>query len=74
MPEGDRVGIVRRRNHRVPPRTKSLTLSTDPLFVANVRAIVGLCLNPPDKALDLCVDKKSQIRALERARPVLRWA
>ena len=54
-----------------PHRTKSLTLSTDPLFVEKVRDIVGLYLNPPDKALVLCVDEKSQIQALERAQPVL---
>lgn len=54
-----------------PHRTKSFTLSTDPLFVEKVRDIVGLYLNPPDKALVLCVDEKSQIQALERAQPVL---
>jgi putative transposase len=54
-----------------PHRTKSFTLSTDPLFVEKVRDVVGLYLNPPDHALVLCVDEKSQIQALERAQPVL---
>jgi transposase len=54
-----------------PHRTKSFTLSTDPFFVEKVRDIVGLYLNPPDHALVLCVDEKSQIQALERAQPVL---
>jgi putative transposase len=54
-----------------PHRSKSFKLSTDPFFVEKVREIVGLYLNPPDKALVLCVDEKSQIQALERAQPVL---
>lgn len=54
-----------------PHRSKSFKLSTDPLFVEKVRDIVGLYLNPPDKALVLCVDEKSQIQALERTQPVL---
>lgn len=54
-----------------PHRTTSFTLSTDPLFVEKVRDIAGLYLNPPDKALVLCVDEKSQIQALERAQPIL---
>ena len=54
-----------------PHRAKSFTLSTDPFFVEKVRDIAGLDLNPPDKALVLCVDEKSQIQALERAQPVL---
>lgn len=54
-----------------PHRTKSFKLSTDPFFVEKVRDIVGLYLNPPDKALVLCVDEKSQIQALERTQPHL---
>jgi transposase len=54
-----------------PHRRRSFKLSTDPLFVDKVRDIVGLYLNPPDKALVLCVDEKSQIQALERTQPVL---
>jgi len=54
-----------------PHRSKSFKLSTDAFFVEKVRDIVGLYLNPPDKALVLCVDEKSQIQALERSQPVL---
>jgi putative transposase len=54
-----------------PHRQKNFTLSTDPLFVDKVRDIVGLYLNPPDKAMVLCVDEKSQIQALDRTQPVL---
>ena len=54
-----------------PHRSKSFKLSTDPFFVEKVRDIVGLYLNPPDKALVLCVDEKSQVQALERTQPVL---
>lgn len=46
-------------------------LSNDPAFVAKVRDVVGLHLNPPDKALVLCVDEKSQIQALDRTQPSL---
>jgi transposase len=54
-----------------PHRSKSFKLSTDPFFVEKVREVVGLYLNPPDKALVLCVDEKSQIQALERTQPIL---
>jgi putative transposase len=54
-----------------PHRRKSFKLSTDPFFVEKVRDVVGLYLNPPDKALVLCVDEKSQVQALERTQPVL---
>jgi transposase len=54
-----------------PHRAKSFKLSTDPFFVEKVRDIVGLYLNPPDKALVLCVDEKSQVQALERTQPLL---
>src|SRR3974377_1934529 len=54
-----------------PHRARSFKLSTDPFFVEKVRDIVGLYLNPPDKALVLCVDEKSQVQALERSQPVL---
>ncbi|GAA1700034.1 hypothetical protein GCM10009765_56800 [Fodinicola feengrottensis] len=46
-------------------------LSTDPFFVDKVRDVVGLYLNPPENALVLCVDEKSQIQALDRTAPVL---
>jgi transposase len=54
-----------------PHRTKSFKLSPDPFFVEKVRDVVGLYLNPPDNALVLCVDEKSQIQALERTQPNL---
>jgi putative transposase len=54
-----------------PHRSKSFKLSTDPFFVEKVRDIVGLYLNPPDKALVLCVDEKSQIQAIERSQPAI---
>ena len=54
-----------------PHRSKSFKLSTDPFFVEKVRDVVGLYLDPPDKALVLCVDEKSQIQALQRTQPVL---
>src|SRR5258706_507680 len=54
-----------------PHRQRHFKLSPDPFFVEKVRDIVGLYLNPPDKALVLCVDEKSQIQALDRTQPVL---
>jgi len=54
-----------------PHRQKHFTLSTDPYFVEKVRDIVGLYLSPPDNAMVLCVDEKSQIQALDRTQPVL---
>ncbi len=54
-----------------PHRTETFKLSRDPDFVAKLRDVVGLYLNPPDKALVLCVDEKSQIQALDRTQPVL---
>lgn len=54
-----------------PHRTETFKLSRDPLFIDKVRDIVGLYLNPPDRALVLCVDEKSQIQALERTAPLL---
>jgi putative transposase len=54
-----------------PHRQRHFKLSTDPFFVEKVRDIVGLYLNPPDNAVVLCVDEKSQIQALERSQPML---
>ena len=54
-----------------PHRTETFKLSTDPLFIEKVRDIVGLYLHPPDRALVLCVDEKTQIQALDRTRPLL---
>jgi transposase len=54
-----------------PHRVDSYKLSNDPMFVEKVRDIVGLYLNPPDKAIVLCVDEKSQTQALEPRQPIL---
>jgi len=54
-----------------PHRSETFKLSSDPLFVEKVRDIVGLYLDPPDRALVLCVDEKSQIQALDRTQPLL---
>jgi putative transposase len=54
-----------------PHRQRHFQLSTDPFFVEKVRDIVGLYLNPPDHAMVLCVDEKSQIQALDRTQPIL---
>ena len=54
-----------------PHRSETFKLSKDPLFVDKVRDIVGLYLSPPEKALVLCVDEKSQIQALDRTAPLL---
>ncbi len=54
-----------------PHRTETFELSTDTLFVEKVRDIVGLYLSPPERALVLCVDEKSQIQALDRSQPLL---
>jgi len=54
-----------------PHRTKAFKLSRDPKFLEKLTDVVGLYLNPPDKALILCVDEKSQIQALDRTQPGL---
>jgi transposase len=54
-----------------PHRTEAFKLSPDPQFIDKVRDIVGLYLNPPDAAVVLCVDEKSQIQALDRSAPIL---
>lgn len=54
-----------------PHRQRHFKISTDLFFVEKVRDIVGLYLNPPDKAMVLCVDEKSQIQALDRTQPLL---
>jgi transposase len=72
------LGISRTIVHRVwqrhdvqPHRVERFKLSKDPRFEEKVRDIVGLYLNPPDRALVLCVDEKSQIQALDRTAPIL---
>lgn len=54
-----------------PHRTETFKLSKDPLFIEKVRDIVGLYMSPPDKALVLCVDEKSEVQALDRTAPLL---
>ncbi len=54
-----------------PHRVEHWKLSKDPLFVEKVKDIVGLYLDPPERALVLCVDEKSQIQALDRSQPIL---
>jgi len=63
----EQVGVMARRVLRV----EKFKLSHDPKFEEKVRDIVGLYLNPPDRALVLCVGEKSQIQALDRTRPLL---
>ncbi len=53
-----------------PHRAETFKISNDPLFIEKVRDVVGLYLNPPEGALVLCVDEKSQIQALDRTQPV----
>jgi transposase len=54
-----------------PHRLETFKLSTDPDFVAKVRDVVGLYVTPPERAIVLCVDEKSQIQALDRSQPML---
>ena len=63
------VGRIWRAFGLQPHRSETFKLSTDPLFIDKVRDIVGLYLAPPDRALVLCVDEKSQIQALDRTGP-----
>ena len=57
-----------------PHRVENFKFSKDPQFVEKVRDIVGLYLNPPDRAIVLCVDEKSQVQALNRTEPILPMA
>ena len=65
------VGRIWRRWGLQPWRAETFKFSTDPELEAKVRDVVGLYLNPPDKAVVLCVDEKSQIQALDRTAPIL---
>jgi transposase len=72
------VGYAPSTIHRIwrafglqPHRSETFKLSNDPLFVEKVRDIIGLYLAPPDRALVLCVDEKSQVQALDRTQPLL---
>src|SRR3954463_14295894 len=64
------VGRIWRAFGLKPHRTKSFKLSTDPFFVEKVRDVVGLYLAPPERAIVLCVDEKSQVQALDRTQPI----
>jgi len=75
---GEEAGLTKDAVHRIwqafglqPHLTEYFKLSTDPFFVEKVRDVVGLYLNPPDHAVVLCVDEKSQVQALERSQPLL---
>jgi transposase len=60
------------RSHNIKPhRTKKFKLSRDPKFLEKLTDVIGLYLNPPDQAMVLCVDEKSQIQALNRTQPGL---
>lgn len=65
------IGRIWRAFGLQPHRADTFKLSTDPLFIDKVRDVVGLYMSPPDKALVLCVDEKSQIQALDRTQPLL---
>lgn len=74
----DKQGVSKSTINRVwqshglqPHRTKQFKLSRDPRFLEKLTDVVGLYLNPPEKALVLCVDEKSQIQALDRTQPGL---
>ena len=65
------VQRIWKKHHLQPHRVEKFKFSTDPQFVAKVRDIVGLYLRPPEQALVLSVDEKSQIPALDRTQPIL---
>jgi transposase len=72
------VGLTQSAVHRIwrafglqPHRQQTWKLSKDPLFIDKVRDVVGLYLDPPERAVVLCVDEKSQIQALDRTAPIL---
>ena len=65
------VGRIWKKFDLKPHLQDAFKLSSDPLFVEKVVDVVGLYHNPPEKAVVLCVDEKSQIQALDRSRPVL---
>lgn len=54
-----------------PHRTETFKLSTDPQFIDKIRDVVGLYVHPPERAIVLCVDEKSQVQALDRTQPLL---
>jgi transposase len=66
-----KVADVWREYGLQPWRSETFKFSTDPQLEARLRDVVGLYLNPPDKAVVLCVDEKSQVQALDRTAPIL---
>jgi transposase len=68
------VSVIWRAFGLKPHRQTTFKLSTDPLFIEKVRDIVGLYMHPPDRAVVLCVDEKSQVQALDRSQPLLPMA
>lgn len=65
------VGRIWRAFGLKPHRTETFKLSNDPYFVEKVRDVVGLYMSPPERAIVLCVDEKSQVQALDRTQPLL---
>src|SRR6187455_2197102 len=65
------IGRIWRTFELKPHRADTFKLSADPLFIEKVYDVVGLYLNPPESAVVLCVDEKSQIQALDRTAPIL---
>jgi transposase len=65
------IGRIWRAFGLKPHRTQTFKLSNDPFFVEKVRDIVGLYMNPPENAIVLCIDEKSQVQALDRTQPLL---
>jgi hypothetical protein len=65
------VNNIWRAHHLQPHRTETFKLSRDPKFLEKMTDVVGLYLNPPQQAIVLCVDEKSQIQALDRTQPGL---
>ncbi len=63
------IGRIWKAFELQPHRSENFKLSNDPLFVEKVYDIAGLYLNPPEAAVVLCVDEKSQIQALARSQP-----
>jgi transposase len=65
------IAMIWREFGLKPHRVGTFKFSTDPELVAKIKDVVGLYLNPPERAIVLCVDEKSQIQALERTQPIL---
>lgn len=68
------VGRIWRAFGLKPHKAETFKLSTDPFFVEKVRDVVGLYMSPPERAIVLCVDEKSQVQALDRTQPLLPMA